>query len=237
MLAGQNIVMLIAAALLTPAWAQSTPPSTPTFVPSYGAFNLKGIGCWHEPPAARALPSLYTDDPMTVEKCLTAASGYAFAGLEYGRECWYGNTLHSQTSEAPWYMVAAYCGTACPGDSSEICGGSSGLALYQSDVLPVQPSQPAHVGSYNLVGCVTEATSMRALSAASDASDTMTLETCAAFCSGYTYFGTEYGRECYCGNSLNSGSVSASATDCNMQCAGNGYELCGAGNRLSLYSL
>ena len=64
----------------------------------------------------------------------------------------------------------------------------------------------------------------------------MTLEACQAFCSAYTYFGVEYSRECYCGNSLNAGSVAAPATDCSMTCMGAPSQYCGAGNRLSVYA-
>lgn len=64
----------------------------------------------------------------------------------------------------------------------------------------------------------------------------MTLESCAKFCDGSKYFGTEYGRECYCGNVLQQGSVKApNQDDCNFPCAGDGSEYCGAGNRLELY--
>ncbi len=77
---------------------------------------------------------------------------------------------------------------------------------------------------------------MRALSQATFASDTMTLEACQTFCSAYTYFGVEYSHECYCGNSLNAGSVAAPATDCSMTCMGASSEYCGAGNRLSVYA-
>lgn len=58
------------------------------------------------------------------------------------------------------------------------------------------PSIQLTVGIYTYFGCQTEATSARAL--ASKASDTanMSLESCEASCIGYTYFGTEYGREC-----------------------------------------
>lgn len=65
----------------------------------------------------------------------------------------------------------------------------------------------------------------------------MTLEMCETSCLGYTYWGTEYGRECYCGNFFNTGSVPAAATDCSFPCAGNANETCGAGNRLSVYVL
>ena len=84
---------------------------------------------------------------------------------------------------------------------------------------------------------MTEATNIRALSKATTASDTMTLELCQTFCQGYSYFGAEYGRECYCGDSFNAGSVLAPASDCSMVCANNPYEYCGAGNRLSAYAI
>ncbi|KAJ9138967.1 Copper radical oxidase [Coniochaeta hoffmannii] len=64
----------------------------------------------------------------------------------------------------------------------------------------------------------------------------MTLESCQAFCAGYTYFGVEYARECYCGNTFAQGSVAAPAADCNFLCSGSKYEFCGAGNRLSVYT-
>jgi hypothetical protein len=63
----------------------------------------------------------------------------------------------------------------------------------------------------------------------------MTLESCASFCSDYHYFGTEYGGECYCGNTLASSSTNASLSDCSMPCTGNAYQYCGAGDRLELY--
>jgi hypothetical protein len=77
---------------------------------------------------------------------------------------------------------------------------------------------------------------MRALSAATFASDDMTLEACQVYCSAYTYFGVEYARECYCGNSFNAGSVPAPAADCSMTCSGDETQYCGAGNRLSVYA-
>jgi hypothetical protein len=150
----------------------------------------------------------------------------------------------------------------CNGNQSEFCGGPSRLDVYDyqlgapvstsagpvasttgpvasttgpSGSTPTGPTQPAAVGNWLWYGCQTEATNMRALSATTFAADTMTLEACAAFCSGYTYFGVEYARECYCGNSFNQGSIPALSTDCSFTCAGNANEYCGAGNRLSAY--
>lgn len=64
----------------------------------------------------------------------------------------------------------------------------------------------------------------------------MTLAACQAYCSAYTYFGVEYARECYCGNSFGTGSTLVADSDCSMTCAGEAAEFCGAGNRLSVYA-
>jgi hypothetical protein len=91
-------------------------------------------------------------------------------------------------------------------------------------------------GSWAFKSCYTEGTNSRALTEASYADDKMTLESCASFCSAWGYFGTEYGRECYCGNGFAAGSVVTDGKECGMGCAGDGGELCGAGGRLSVYA-
>lgn len=69
------------------------------------------------------------------------------------------------------------------------------------------------------------------------ANDLMTVETCLQACSEYNYVGLEYGRECWCDNVLlSSASLSADERECNMPCAGSSVEICGNGNRLSLYT-
>lgn len=97
------------------------------------------------------------------------------------------------------------------------------------------PVQPTTVGTFSSFGCMTEATASRALTGASYADDEMTLESCASFCANYTYFGTEYARECYCGNAFETGAVAASAGDCSMTCGGDFGELCGGSSLLSAY--
>jgi len=134
----------------------------------------------------------------------------------------------------------------CSGDPTEFCGAGNRLELYsttatRSTTTPPTPTATLAVkptvGDYVFVGCQTEATNSRALSQDTYADDAMTLESCAAYCAGYIYFGAEYGRECYCGNSLNAGSVPASLGDCSMTCGGDPFAYCGAGNRLQFYRL
>ena len=117
-------------------------------------------------------------------------------------------------------------------------------AAESTDVVSVQDapaglSQPDAVGNYNWYGCRTEATNGRALRLFDFADDEMTLESCRAFCDdkGTIFFGTEYGRECYCGEALNGDSTERPAGECGMVCAGDRGQFCGAGDRLSVYRL
>lgn len=102
---------------------------------------------------------------------------------------------------------------------------------------PTGPTKkPVVSKDWKFQGCWTEANTGRALADKTYADDTMTLESCAEFCEGFTYFGTEYGRECYCGNEFREGSVKAeNQDDCDFLCAGDKLEYCGAGLRLELY--
>jgi iron transport multicopper oxidase len=100
----------------------------------------------------------------------------------------------------------------------------------------LNPNEPAVVnGQWNYTGCYQDnVNNVRTLPSANTAANTMTLEACATFCSGYNYFGTEYGRECYCGYTLNI-TLKAQESDCSTPCAANANEICGTGNRLSVY--
>lgn len=79
----------------------------------------------------------------------------------------------------------------------------------------------------------------RALTGASytDTTD-MTVENCISYCGGkdFIYAGLEYYQECYCGNYILNGGAETTASDCSFTCTGNSAEICGAGNRLSMYS-
>ncbi|KAM3512081.1 hypothetical protein MY11210_004278 [Beauveria gryllotalpidicola] len=113
---------------------------------------------------------------------------------------------------------------------------TTAITTSSSTPTPTGPARKPVVGqTWKLQGCWTEATDARALSDSTYADDEMTLESCAAFCKLSTYFGVEYGRECYCGKQLNDGSVKAQQEDCSFICPGDDSEYCGAGNRLELY--
>ncbi|KAK3327277.1 hypothetical protein B0T19DRAFT_158185 [Cercophora scortea] len=223
--------------------SSSSASATPTLAhkTTVGGYTL--VNCWTEGAGTRALTgAAFAYDGMTLESCMGNCTGFDFWGTEYGRECYCGNSPAASSSQAP----IADCNMVCSGNPSEYCGAGNRLELYSTTATRSTSATPTPtgslarkptVGSYTLVGCQTEATAGRALAADSYAADSMTLESCAAYCSAYTYFGTEYGRECYCGNSLAVGSTTAPQADCSMTCAGNPFEYCGAGNRLELYKL
>lgn len=166
--------------------SSSPAPSGPAFVPGNDDFTL--LGCYAEPNNARALPNRYYIDDMTVEACLAKADGYEYAAVEYGSECWYGNSLDSGTTGAD----SSECQMTCSGNSMEYCGGGYRLVLYSANGAPAAPAtQPPIIDGAYFYACMTEATNERALSGANYADDAMTLGKCATFCAAFKYFGVE----------------------------------------------
>ncbi|TID00360.1 putative fungistatic metabolite [Colletotrichum higginsianum] len=234
--------------------APSPDPAGPEVNPGVGQYVSQG--CYTEPADERALTYLIPTEEKTVASCIEgcAASQYTYAGLEYGGECWCGNVLSAKSLP----VDAAECSMACADNSTEYCGGSTRLNLYKlegelpaptstaavptgtetSTAVPTATAPPTNerVGDWLLEGCYTEGDGVRALGARMYANDSMTLETCGGFCQGNKYFGTEYGRECWCGDEFGTGSVlAANQEDCSFPCGGDSTQLCGAGNRLSVY--
>lgn len=223
-------------------------------VTSASSFTYQG--CYTEGTNTRALSTAFkASRDMTVEKCAVFCNGYSYMGVEYSTECFCANSISDGAALTP-----SGCSMACGGNSSEYCGGPNRLNLYKTDpekptsasttfpmsISPISsattrssktatgPVAVPTASSFTYQGCYTEGTSTRALSAVSAVGGDMTVEKCATFCNGYSYMGTEYSSECYCGNSISDGAVLTS-NGCLMACAGNQDEYCGGPNRLSFY--
>lgn len=225
--------MFQATTAATATTSSPSPTGTLARQPTVSPYTF--AGCWTEGTGARALgaDTYASINNMTLENCAAFCDGYRYFGTEYAGECFCGNTLHPTSTEA----ALEDCSMTCTGNPYQYCGGPNRLELYEAAgaEAPPAPSQPATVGAWTFHGCMTEATGARALASEALAADSLTLEGCAAFCDGYRYFGAEFGRECYCGDAFGEGSAEAPAADCSMPCAGDGGQLCGAGNRLSVY--
>ncbi|KAF3090160.1 hypothetical protein TWF102_009377 [Orbilia oligospora] len=205
----------------------TTGQSAPTINPSTDGFNY--YGCYSDDVNTRVLSNQYVDtNGMTIAACMARAAGYNFAGVEYGQECWYGNTL-AGTSHAE----SSGCNMPCPGKATELCGGGNRIQLYKNP--SYQPPGQPDTGAFVHQGCYTDSVEQRALEHTTTDWEGMTIQKCLQLGAGFKYAGVQYYGECHWGNVLSSSSSPAASGDCNTPCAGDNSQNCGGGNRLSLY--
>lgn len=194
------------------------------------------VGCVAEPSSGRALGlQSFTAANMTRAACVNFCQsfGLPLAGIEYGSECYCDKAMRNGASNTT--LLSAYeCGSKCSGNSYETCGGSRTLSLYNNPDL--YATKPLPVG-WSATGCYKEASGSRALKGYSFSGNTMTQESCMAACQtrNFTYAGVEYGRECYCSNTLG-GPGAADDADCSMPCAADGNSQCGGPSRLNVFT-
>lgn len=179
---------------------------------------------------------------MTIDICAKACAAYQFYGLEFSFQCFCGNALIApnfitNTTSTPSNST---CNMRCGGRGDQLCGGPNAISLYKNNAY-VAPTIKKQIGKYTSKGCITDpGGDNRPLSGASTVSDTMTADACVKFCLGKRmhYAGVEYGKECYCGNSLKTsgGAKTQTCVPNNlMLCAGNNLQYCGAGSLMNLY--
>jgi hypothetical protein len=175
---------------------------------SSGNAIYKYLGCYQDYMNGIRIESKeYVNTNNTNGLCQSQAQAYSsvFAGTEYMQECWVGSSIPPANLLVSDTNCAGY---ACSGDSTQACGGPGGfISIYYDSTryfpangsiagpLTLGPSIPKTVGGYTYAGCWTDSQTARVLSTKSTAGSTVTLESCAAFCSGYSIFGTEYADE------------------------------------------
>ncbi|KAK4032780.1 WSC domain-containing protein [Parachaetomium inaequale] len=204
--------------------AAGLPSSRPPVSARDAAFTR--LGCFTDGTSRALSGDSKADDAMTVDMCASYCSSYQYFGVEYGRECYCGNDRHVSSVAAP----DADCSFPCAGDATEMCGAGVRLDVYTNNnhVIPA----PATSAGAPYLGCFVD-NAARALPKNIVSQDGMTAAKCAANCAGFAYFGTQWSRECYCGNTRPE--EQAAESDCNMPCDGDATEMCGAGMRLSVY--
>ncbi|CAG8960530.1 hypothetical protein HYFRA_00008250 [Hymenoscyphus fraxineus] len=120
--------------------ATSTATGTPLLYTDMTSKGFAFVGCAPEErrvtdAGGRTLPDLlYAEDAMTNEKCMDfcSSSGFKFAGSEWNRECWCGNSYLSTRQPETTLTSLANCNYKCSGDASQYCGGDAWLSLYQA---------------------------------------------------------------------------------------------------------
>uniref|UniRef100_A0A0W0F5Z2 Putative copper radical oxidase n=1 Tax=Moniliophthora roreri TaxID=221103 RepID=A0A0W0F5Z2_MONRR len=125
-----------------------------------------------------------------------------------------------------------YTGTDLPPITAPGGGGGGGGG---NSVSPISSGLP---GTWKYAACYVDNAHGRIFEFEQTPSPQNTIQSCVATCQSknFTVAGTEFGTECYCGNRLVNGAVTADESTCNMGCAGNATQACGGPNRLSVYS-
>ncbi|KAG8801479.1 hypothetical protein FRC17_006644, partial [Serendipita sp. 399] len=174
-------------------------------------------------------------DQMTVQKCIDgcAAAGFSSAGLEYGRECYCGNSSQPLADLAD----VSECNMPCLGDASEICGGANRLLMYHKPGPEVPEPTPQGSWAPAQGGCWTDNVHERALEHYNGSHEDLTPAKCQVICenAGFNLAGVEFGRECFCGNAIVGYSEPSSSGICNMSCTGNVDRMCGGRDAINIY--
>lgn len=109
------------------------------------------------------------------------------------------------------------------------------LTSQLSIATPVRRHDPLP-GGWTPQGCYTDSINPRTLSGATTSSLNMTTEDCVGFCdaNSFIFAGTEFGKECYCGNFTAPSSAITDDSLCSIACGGDATEICGGEFALSL---
>ncbi|KAI7500184.1 WSC-domain-containing protein [Hortaea werneckii] len=94
-----------------------------------------------------------------------------------------------------------------------------------------------YAGNMTYYGCWSDQ-SPRTIDYMAYDSNSNTVEKCTQTCAdkGYSIAGIEFGSQCFCGNALGYAATQVIDSSCQTPCPGNSSEICGGGNRLSLFS-
>jgi hypothetical protein len=188
------------------------------------------VGCYQDASNPRGLNSYtWTSDSMTTAMCRQGClelGPYQLAATESGNACFCGNKWASGG-----ILPESSCATACKGNSSAVCGGNWAASVYNTTNAPIAAASKAP----GWQGCYPSGS----FSAAFYSSPSMTSASCRASCSaqGYAYAATRSGTNCYCAQTLPASNTRNPGTNCNVACAGNKTETCGAAYLVDAYEV
>lgn len=110
------------------------PETLPHLCPAPGLEKAKPMGCYQDDKALRLLTGFYqnlktTNSPQTCLDLCTQ-SGFPYAGVQYGSECFCGTTEPPSSAKLP----DSSCNMKCPLDPKQPCGGFYTVNIYQTGV-------------------------------------------------------------------------------------------------------
>lgn len=158
-------------------------------------------GCWVDGAQGRILSFQAADSAtMTPQSCASTcnSAGYIVSGTEYSTQCFCGNGIVNNGTQAP----ASDCNMPCGGDATQDCGAGNRLSIVSKGA-PVAIAPPApiqQVGSWTYQGCYTDNVNQVRTFPQQIIFQNMTPATCLDRCAefGFMAAGIEYGDECYC---------------------------------------
>lgn len=107
---------------------------------------------------------------------------------------------------------------------------------------PSSTSSSSSIDGWSYYGCYSDslkngARVMTGIEFANVGQHAVTNTKCVAYCGarGYSMAGTEYGGQCFCANTMTSGTQKLDDSKCNMACEGGAGETCGGSLALSVY--
>ena len=186
-------------------------------------------------------------DGMTLDRCKQyciatsvedkARPAYKFFALQSGGTC----SCSASSPGPPPAGAAGACDVPCEGDAGQTCGGGGHLSVYAITGLPKKwlkaPESPASAQASGALGCFSDSADDRLLDGPSFKSGSMTLAACQSFCAtsgDHSHFGTEFGKECYCG-ALPPDAANIAAGSCDTPCKGNAAEDCGGADAINVF--
>jgi hypothetical protein len=189
------------------------------------------MGCYHDNlGGVRDMTTQFSNAGGTVETCVASCrnAGFAYAGAQFGTECFCGNSYGSQGLAS---HHGRGCDRACPGNSAQTCGGTNANSVYATS--PPVPKV--------LLGCYRDNTSgVRDLPANQGALSYNNVGFCTSKCRqlGYSYAGVQFGSNCFCGDVAGSqGNSVAGGVSCGHACSGAASENCGGSNANAVYQV
>ncbi|XP_050073739.1 xylosyltransferase oxt-like [Anopheles maculipalpis] len=110
------------------------PQRLPNYCPRGDHSPNRALGCFRDEKNFRILSGYYSTFKTnnSPEKCirLCLQSGYPFAGVQYGYECFCGDELPKASAKLP----DSSCNVKCPGDPKQACGGYFTINVYETGI-------------------------------------------------------------------------------------------------------